>query len=106
MSDQLRTSFARIDRQLAPWTNVRYARVLSSGLTGGDTVHALAQALADLAALAEGQPSRPVPRIGDLALRDQLRVLTADLLAAGADDETLAEAAEAITATSRALDAR
>ena len=106
MSDQVRTALARIDRQLAPWTTSRYARVLGGGLTGGDTVHALVQAIADLAAGAEGQPMRPVPRIGDVALRDQLRVLTMDLLAADPSADVLAAAAAAIRDTARTLDQR
>jgi hypothetical protein len=104
MSDQVRTALARIDRQLTPWTNTRYGRIHASGLTGGDTVHGLVQAIADLAAIAEGQPLRPVPRIGDVALRDQLRVVTADLLAADPPEETLRRAADAIRAAARALD--
>jgi hypothetical protein len=106
VSDQVRTALARIDRQLAPWTNTRYARILASGLTGGDTVHGLVQAIADLAAVAEGQPLRPVPRIGDVGLRDQLRVVTTDLLAADPSEDTLIRAADAIRDTARALDQR
>jgi hypothetical protein len=104
-ADLLRTSLTRLDRQLAPWSAARYAVELPSGLTAGATVHALAQTLADLAAAAEGQPLRPVPRIGDPALRDQLTVLAHDLLAAAPDDEaTLSVAAEAIRTTARTLD--
>jgi hypothetical protein len=44
-------------------------------------MHALVQALADLAADAEGQPHRPVPRLsGDMQLPDQLQVVGLDLL--------------------------
>jgi hypothetical protein len=69
-------------------------------------VHGLVQAIADLAAVAEGQPLRPVPRIGDVALRDQLRVVTTDLLAADPSEDTLIRAADAIRDTARALDQR
>jgi hypothetical protein len=103
-ADLLRTSLTRLDRQLAPWSAARYAAVLPSGLTAGATVHALAQTLADLAAAAEGQPLRPVPRIGDPALRDQLAVLAHDLLAADPDETSLIAAAEAIRTTARTLD--
>ena len=53
------------------------------------------QRLADLAARAEGEPSRPVPDIGLHALADQLLVLARDATAAG-DDEVLDEAARAV----------
>jgi hypothetical protein len=44
-------------------------------------MHALVQALADLAADAEGQPRRPVPRLpNDTHLPDQLQVIGLDLL--------------------------
>ena len=49
------------------------------------------QRLADLAARAEGEPSRPVPDIGLHALADQLLVLARDATAAG-DGATLDEA--------------
>jgi hypothetical protein len=53
------------------------------------------QRLADLAARAEGEPSRPVPDIGLHALADQLLVLARDATAAG-DGETLDEAARTV----------
>ena len=65
-----------------------------------DLVHRLVQEVANLAADAEGQPRRTVPQLdNDLALPDQLRVVAADLVAAGADDEVLARAAAEVTAT-------
>ncbi|HZN70841.1 MAG TPA: hypothetical protein VFC00_04030 [Micromonosporaceae bacterium] len=68
-----------------------------------ERVHALVQRLADLAADAEGEPRRPVPRLdNDLALPDQLRVVVADLVVA-AGSEVLAVAAREIAATRRAL---
>lgn len=46
-------------------------------------MHALVQALADIAADAEGQPRRPVPRLpNDMQLPDQLQVIGLDLLEA------------------------
>ena len=69
-----------------------------------DTVHGLVQRLADRAAAAEGEPHRPVPRLdSDLALVDQLRVVTADLLAAGPAEHVLAAAAEDLSAVRRGL---
>ena len=58
-------------------------------------VRAALQRLADLAARAEGEPSRPVPDIGLHALADQLLVLARDAAAAG-DAEILDEAARAV----------
>ncbi len=58
-------------------------------------VRAALQRLADLAARAEGEPSRPVPDIGLHALADQLLVLARDATAA-ADGEILDEAARAV----------
>jgi len=53
-------------------------------------MHALVQDLADAGADAEAQPRRPVPRLGnDLALPDQLRVMTLDLVAAAPGDAEL-----------------
>jgi hypothetical protein len=67
--------------------------------TKGDSVHTLVQRLADLAADAEGNPRRPVPRPGDLALPDQLRVMSDDLIAAAPSDEALRLATDDINAT-------
>ena len=53
------------------------------------------QRLADLAARAEGEPTRPVPDIGLHALADQLLVLARDATAAG-DGATLDEAARTV----------
>ncbi len=62
-----------------------------------EVVHDLVQQLADLAADAETLPHRPVPRLdNDLALPDQLRVVAADLMAAG-------PSALQLTAADRAL---
>lgn len=61
-----------------------------------DVLHELVQFLADLAADAEGQPARPVPRLADRALPDQLALLTADLLAGEPPGPVLVAAAEAI----------
>jgi hypothetical protein len=67
-------------------------------------VYALAQRLADLAANAEGEPRRVVPRLdSDTALPQQVALLAHDLLAAGSPADLLAGAA-AITTTARTLD--
>ncbi len=66
----------------------------------------LAQRLADAAADAEGAPRRLVPRLdNDLALPDQLRALTADVLAAGdARPDALVALLAGVQETDAALD--
>lgn len=60
-------------------------------------MHALVQDLADIAADAEGQPRRPVPRLpNDMQLSDQLQVIGLDLLEAKLTDDQRHEADEAI----------
>jgi hypothetical protein len=67
-------------------------------------MHALVQELADTGARAEHRPPRDVPRLdNDLALPDQLRVVTADLVAASPDDEVLDHATRLVTQVARAL---
>ncbi|WP_433129602.1 hypothetical protein ACQPWW_05075 [Micromonospora sp. CA-240977] len=92
-------------RQVGHWEQPRWAAVATTGnVPRADLVHRLVQELANLAADAEGEPRRTVPRLdNDLALPDQLRVVTADLRAAGAADEVLARAAAEVTATRSAL---
>ena len=72
----------RCTARFGHWTPDRWAaRAIGAdgpARTRGDVIHALVQDLADLAADAEGQPRRTVPRL-DLALSDQLRVVAADL---------------------------
>ena len=48
------------------------------------------QRLADLAADAEGQPRRAVPRLHPVAIADQLEVLAHDATTAGADRRAVA----------------
>ena len=62
--------------------------------------------MADATADAEGAPRRAVPRLdNDLALPDQLRVVTADALAAGATrPDLLADLTSAVRTTSSAID--
>jgi hypothetical protein len=58
------------------------------------------QRIADLAAGAEGEPRRPVPRLdNNLALTDQLRVVAADLIAAGPPPAVLEAAAADVAST-------
>jgi hypothetical protein len=81
------------------WTPARWAQ-----RGRGDVVHGLVQRIADIGAEVEGRPARPVPRLAsDLALPDQLRVVTADLRAADADEQLLAIATGAVRAATRDL---
>ena len=63
--------------------------------TRADLVYGLVQRIADRGADAEGRPRRTVPRLADLVLPDQLRVVADDLIAAAhADDLPAATPAE------------
>ncbi|MEV6690163.1 hypothetical protein AB0M35_01620 [Micromonospora sp. NPDC051196] len=92
-------------RQVGHWQQGRWSVVASAGkLSRADLVHRLIQDVANLAADAEGRPRRVVPRLdNDLALPDQLRVVTADLLAADPSDEALARATAEVAATRATL---
>jgi hypothetical protein len=105
-------SAAELDRavrllvnQVGHWQQPRWAAPAAAGnVSRADLVHRLVQEIANLAADAEGQPRRAVPRLdNDLALPDQLRVVAADLVAADPPAETLARAAAEVTGTRNAL---
>ena len=66
-------------------------------------MYGLVQRLADLGADAENRPRRTVPRVGDVVLPDQLRVMADDLLGAAPPDEVLRQATEEVNAIRRAL---
>jgi hypothetical protein len=82
-----RTAVDRLLNQVGHWEQSRWA---AAGRA--DVVYALVQRLADLGADAEHRPRRPVPRLSDLLLPDQLRVMADDLLAADPPAEMLATA--------------
>jgi len=63
---------------------------------------AAVQRIADLGADAEGRPRRPVPRLDDSALGDQLAVMVDDVLRTGEPAAVAATAAE-LAALGRAL---
>ncbi len=77
-----RTGIDRLLAQVGHWEQSRW----SHPPTRADDVYALVQHLADLGADAEGRPRRRVPRVSDLILADQLRVMADDLLAVAAAD--------------------
>jgi len=87
----LRLAVDRLIGRVQHWTPARWARPSAAdSMTRADLVHGLAQRLADAGADASGEPRRPVPRLdNDLALPDQLRVLTADALAAPAPPDEI-----------------
>jgi hypothetical protein len=105
-AQEFSTSVDRLLRQVGHWEQARWwSRPPSAaGIapTRADTLYALIQRLADLGADAENRPHHPVPRLSDLVLRDQLRVMADDLLAAGSG-HALAQATDDITAVRRAL---
>lgn len=68
----------------------------------GDVTFAAICALADLAADVEGLPHRPVPRLDDLALVDQLTVMLHDVARTG-DEAACARAASIIGDLERSL---
>ncbi|WP_231931803.1 hypothetical protein [Micromonospora echinospora] len=92
-------------RQVGHWQPPRWSALAADGnVSRADLVHRLVQEVANLAADAEGQPRRTVPRLAnDLALPDQLRVVAADLVAAAPTPEMLVRAAAEVTATRNAL---
>ncbi|WP_446218406.1 hypothetical protein [Micromonospora sp. IBHARD004] len=92
-------------RQVGHWQQPRWSAAAEGGnVSRAALVHKLVQEIANLAADVEGEPRRDVPRLAnDLVLPDQLRVVAADLLAAGPPEAVLSRAAEAVTATRSAL---
>jgi hypothetical protein len=99
---EVNSAVERLIHRVEDWTPSRWAA--SSGVAGV-AVHALAQRLADLEAAATGREGRPVPRLAnDLALVDQLRVLTDDLVLAKPPAEVFESALAAVTGTNAELD--
>lgn len=90
-AEDFATSVDRLLNQVRHWETDRWAvrHTAGSAQTRSDLLYALVQRLADLGADAEGRLHRRVPRLSDLSLADQLRVVADDLLAAGAPDELL-----------------
>jgi hypothetical protein len=103
VAHELTRAVDRLVGQVAHWHTNRWSTTVATGESRADRVHALVQRLADRSADAEGLPRRPVPRIGDQVLPDQVRVVAADLVAAGPPEAVLAEAAADVLETRRLL---
>ena len=95
-------SFAKaVDRlltQVSPWEQPRWS---AGNPAKADLIRELVQRIADLGADAEGRPHRQIPRLSDLILRDQLRVVADDLLAAASEAELRLAASEVDTVRRR-----
>jgi hypothetical protein len=104
-TDQLVRAVDRLVNHVGHWSPARWAvSAPANARSRADVVHALAQRLADLEADVTGRPERPVPRLNnDLALPDQVRVMTLDLVLAGAGPAVLTAALDAVTAARREL---
>jgi hypothetical protein len=89
------TAVERLHNLVRHWEQGRWWS-RNGGATRGDLMYALIQRLADLAAEAEHQPQRVVPREHDMVLPDQLRVLADDLLAANPSPDLLGIATSAV----------
>lgn len=72
-------------RRAERWSGRSWRVRTASGTTREEALCALVQALADLAADAEGRPRRPVPALGGDALPDQVAVMCDDLLRTGSE---------------------
>ena len=96
------TSAERLLTQVRHWEQPRWSVPTGQG-TRADQMYALVQCLADLAADAERRERRRVPRLPDLVLPDQLRVMADDLVIAGPSPRQLTEATAAVDALCRQL---
>ncbi|GIE28821.1 hypothetical protein Ait01nite_018660 [Actinoplanes italicus] len=91
------TSIERLLTQIHYWDERRWhASALNAAAPRSQQVRRLVQQLEDLGAEAEKRPARPVPHIHDLVLRDQIRVLADDLLAAAPPADVLDRATTAV----------
>lgn len=108
VADELAGQVRRLADRLRSLSDVRLAAPLPGGGSRADAAHALAQLLADSAAVLAGEAVRTVPRLDDLAVADQVAVTGADLVralrpAARAGDATWRDAAQDALAAVRGL---
>ena len=94
---EFETAVQRLIGQVGHWEAGRWHAPAKAGGSRGEVVFALVQRLADRAADAEQRRHRPVPRLADPVLPDQLRVMADDLLAAAAPEDVLARATADVT---------
>ncbi|GIF98501.1 hypothetical protein [Catellatospora citrea] len=94
--EQLTRAVDLLANQVGHWTPARWR-------DQGEPLHKLIQRLADQAADLSGAPRHDVPRLSDLALPDQLRVVVADLAAAAPPDEITSAAADELAALRHTL---
>jgi hypothetical protein len=86
-SEDLGRAVERLADRLRTLTDARLARPVVGGASAGDRAHVLAQSLSDAEqGIAERAAERPpawrtMPRLGDLAVGDQVAVTGADLVA-------------------------
>jgi hypothetical protein len=74
LSTELERAIGRVVEGTRHWSPARWS-------SKAEAMHELVQALADIAADAEGEPRRRVPRLpNDMQLPDQLQVIGLDLL--------------------------
>lgn len=101
---EFETAVQRLIGQIGHWEATRWGAFAgSAGGSRGDLVFSLIQRLADHSADAEQGRHRPVPRLADMVLPDQLRVMADDLVAAGPPDHVLARAAGEVIEVRRRL---
>jgi hypothetical protein len=82
LAADLAEQVGRLADRLRSLSDVRLRAALPGAGSRADAAHRLAQQLADAAAGLGGEPVRPVPRLDDLVVGDQVAVTGADLLAA------------------------
>ncbi|GHJ45980.1 hypothetical protein Cs7R123_33220 [Catellatospora sp. TT07R-123] len=96
-TEQLRRAADLLANQVGHWTPARWA-------DRGESMHLLVQRVADQAADLGGTPRRAVPRLTDLALADQLRVVVGELISLAPAPDLVASTTADIAALRHTLD--
>lgn len=95
VADELAKAAGELARRLRRWNRKGWDAAAAGGGTRRDALRAAVQRLADLGAVAEGRPPRPVlPPVGDHALPDQLAVMVHDVRQTGDPAAATAAVAE------------
>ncbi|GIG65826.1 hypothetical protein [Phytomonospora endophytica] len=106
MTETIGVLAERVAGQVAGWGPARWRATTpaSGSRTRREVLYELVQHLADLCADVEGRQLRRVPHLeNDYALPDQLRVVAADLDAAGPDELTGDKALVSLRETHRVI---